>query len=66
MRFDHVTDFRDDDGTVRPAYLLGQHDGRLHVMVTRGVGETHVVSRSSERLVGCHSVRKRGCAHPAA
>jgi hypothetical protein len=42
MRFDHVIDFRDDDGTVRPAYLLGDRD----VLVSRGVGQAYVLSRS--------------------
>jgi hypothetical protein len=50
VRFDHVITFRDDD-TFRPAYLVGEDPDRVHVIVTRGVGETHVVSRPADRVV---------------
>lgn len=64
MRFDHVILFRDDDGQHRPAYLLGERDGRIHVLVSRGVGQTHALSRPADRIVARDRPRAaggRGC-----
>jgi hypothetical protein len=66
VRFDHVIDLRDDDGRVRPAYLLGEQDGRIHVIVSRGVGQTHALSRPADRVVDynpgpVHKAGEPGC-----
>lgn len=51
MRFDHLIDFRDDDGQARPAYLMGQGDGHIHDIVSRGASATQALSRPADRTV---------------
>jgi hypothetical protein len=54
VRFDlcPVLPFLDDDGAVRLARVLAERDGRVCVMVTRGVGLTHVLWRPAVRMAG--------------
>lgn len=52
MRLDRspIMPFRDDDGVIRPAWMLAERDGRVLVMFARGVGATHVAWWPADRL----------------